>query len=583
MKKDNLPRITDIWALLERGKNYNRMQQLYENGQENYDYFFGRQWGRLKKPTSESEPITLNIVKPIVKYKVNIINQNSYKIVFNPNVYNTQDELKNLKNISKGLSQFINRMWEKSQTGKKVRSIVKTACINSEGILYFYTDENDLLNSEVIEKNNIYYGNESESDIQNQPYILIVHRKTIQELREVARKYREQGVNNLTDEEIENIVSDTDYNEQQNKDKMIMEVTPMCNMVTKFEKRDGQIWVSSATKYCEIIEPQNTECELYPLAHFLWEEEYNYARGISEVSQLLENQREINKTATRRAISVKLGAYPKLAVDTKYVTNPEALDEVGSTIELYDMRADDVRKVVSYLNPAQMSSDAYNLQADLINMTKDLAGAGDTATGNVDPTQASGKAILAVQQAIQQPLNEQKENYMYFLEDCAKIIFELIKVNYINGLTLYTNEDEINELGQTERIETPFTITQEELENVDLDLKVDITPQGVYDKYAQEVSLENLLLKGLITLEEYTEALPEDSTMPKPTLEDIIRKRKEARNKITEIQQQANALHSAIQQTMIEQGGIENEMSQMPMGGNENGVISGQQVPVQMR
>ena len=574
---------TNTWNLYEIGKNYNRLQSLYEEGTDNYNYYHGRQWEGLKRPKSSQEPIVLNIVKPIVKYKVNIVNQNSYEIVFNPNTYSSLEELENLTAVTKALSQFINRMWEKSQSGKKVRSVVKNACINSEGIIYFYC-EDDKIQSEEIDKNNIYYGNENDSDIQNQPYILVVFRKTVKEVKAQARKYREEGYNNLTDEEINGIVSDMDFNEQQGKEKMLMEVSPMCLVIKKFERgENGKIYVSESTKTCDLIEPQSTDCELYPFAHYVWEEEKGYARGVSEVSGLIENQREINKTATRRAIGVRIGAYPKLVVDIERVANPAALEQVGSTIELEGLRADDVNKVVSYLRPATMSADAYNLQQDLISGTKELAGAGDTAMGNVDPTQASGKAILAVQQASQQPLNEQVENYKYFLEDCGKILFELIKVYFIEGLTLYKTENTINELGQTQTLEQPFKISQKELSGMDINLKIDITRISPFDRYAQELSLENLLLKEIITFEEYISALPENSSMPKASLETIAQRRKEIRNKITEIQQQANALHSAIEQTMIEEGGIENEMSQMQMGGNENGISEGQQIPVQMR
>lgn len=573
---------TDIWNLYELGKNYNRNQNLYNEGEENYNYYHGRQWEGLKKPKSSSEPIVLNIVKPIIKYKVNIVNQNSYQIVFNPNTYETYEELEMLRSVTKGLTQFINRMWEKSQTGKKVRSIVKNSAINSEGIIYFYNEDDNVL-SEEIDKNNIYYGNENDSDIQNQPYILVIFRKTVKEVKETAKKYRDLGLNNLTDEEINNITSDMENWEQQGKDKMLIEVSPMCLVIKKFErKEDGKIYVSEASKTCDLIIPQSTECELYPFAHYIWEEEKGYARGISEVRGLLENQREINKTATRRAIAVKLGAYPKLVVDRNRVANPSALNQVGSVVELDNMRADDVNKVINYLRPTSMSSDAYNLQQDLISGTRELAGAGDTATGNVDPTQASGKAILAVQQASQQPLSEQIENYKYFLEDCAKVIFELIKVYYIDGITLYTSEDTVNELGQTESIERPFKLTQKQLEEVDVNLKIDVTPQSPYDRYAQEMSLENLLTSGHITLEEYTEALPEDSTMPKPSLESIIKKRKETRKQITAMQQQVNAMDSAIKQELIQQGGDINAMSEMPTSGNASSENIGQQNPTQM-
>ena len=560
---------TDIWNLCEIGKNFNRLQNMYVEGEENYNYYHGRQWEGLKKPKSSSEPIVLNIVKPIIKYKVNIVNQNSYQIVFNPNTYETYEELEALRSVTKGLTQFVNRMWEKSQSGKKVRSIVKNSAIKSEGIIYFYNEDDEIL-SEEIDKNNIFYGSENDSDIQNQPYILVTFRKTVREVKEKARKYREAGLNNLTDEEIDSIVSDMEVWEQQGKEKMLMEVSPMCLVIKKFErKEDGKIYVSEASRTCDLITPQSTECELYPFAHYIWEEEKGYSRGISEVRGLLENQREINKTATRRAIAVKIGAYPKLVVDREKVVNYNSLNQVGSVIELDNVRADDVRKVVSFLQPTSMSSDAYNLQQDLISGTRELAGAGDTATGNIDPTQASGKAILAVQQASQQPLSEQIENYKYFLEDCAKVIFELIKVYYVDGLTLYTSEDSINELGQAESIETPFKISQDELEKLNLNLKIDVTPQSPYDRYAQEMSLENLLIKKLITLEEYTEALPEDSTMPKPSLESIIKRRKEARKQITAMQQQVNAIDSAIKQEMINQGGDTNVMPEMPIGGDE--------------
>lgn len=581
MKNKEEKEVTRNWYLYEVGKNYNNMQNLYEDGKENYNYYHGRQWEGLKKPSSASEPIVLNIIKPIIKYKVNVVNQNSYQLVFNPNTYNTQEELQQLKDVTKGLTQFVNRMWEKSQSGKIVRNIVKNACINSEGIIHFFNEEENIF-SEEIDKNNIYYGNENESNIQKQPYILIAYRKTVEEVRELARKNKENGLTTASNEDIETIVSDMDYMEQPGSEKRTVEVTPMCLVIRKYEKKkDGKIWVSESTRYCSIVDEQNTECELYPFAHYVWEEERGYSRGISEVRGLLENQREINRTATRRAIAVKLGAYPKLVVDKDRVQNKEALGQVGTTIELKEMRADDVNKVISYLKPASMSADAYNLQQDLIQGTRELAGAGDTATGQVDPTQASGKAILAVQQASQQPLTEQVENYKYFLEDCLKVIFDLIKVYFINGLTLYTTEDVVDELGQTESIETPFKITQKELEALDVNMKIDITPQSPYDKYAQEMSLENLLIRNYITLEEYTEALPEDSSMPKPTLETIIRKRKEARQQITAMQEQANALNSAIQQEIINQGGYDNGMSEMPLG-NDGNITQGQLVSQQM-
>ena len=568
---------TSIWNLYEVGKNYNNLKNVYAEGRENYNFYNGKQWEGLKRPIKSSDPIVLNIIKPIIKYKTNIVNQNAYTIVFNPNTYETLEELATLKSVTKGLNQFVMRMWEKSQSGKKVKNIVRNSAINSEGIIHFFSD-GDMIESEEIDKNNIYYGNESEPDLQKQPYILVTFRKPVADVQELAKKNKEEGKNHLSNKDIALILPDQDTMEQQGSENMTEEVTPMCLVVMKFKRNEkGTITVAAATKQVDILDEQDTEATKYPFAHFIWEEEKGYARGLSEVRGLIDNQIEINKTATRRAIAVAICAYPKIVYDKDRVNNPESLEQVGSKIELKEVRADDVRKIVSYLPPATMSPDAYNLQQDLINGTRELAGAGDNATGNIDPTQASGKAILAVQQANQMPINEQADNYKYFLEDCANIIFDIIKTEYVDGLTLYATEETVNDLGQTEKVERPFKISQKELDAIDLNLKVDITPQSPYDVYATVMTLENMLLKGLINLEEFTEMLPEDSPEPKAELETVIRKRKEARNMIAQMQKEANALSSAIEQEMIEQGGMTDAMSQVQSGGNESIVPDGGQ------
>ena len=70
MKNKEEREVTRNWYLYEVGKNYNNMQNLYEDGKENYNYYHGRQWEGLKKPSSASEPIVLNIIKPIIQRKL---------------------------------------------------------------------------------------------------------------------------------------------------------------------------------------------------------------------------------------------------------------------------------------------------------------------------------------------------------------------------------------------------------------------------------------------------------------------------------------------------------------------------------
>ena len=197
-----------------------------------------------------------------------------------------------------------------------------------------------------------------------------------------------------------------------------------------------------------------------------------------------------------------------------------------------------------------MSTDAYNLQKELIDDTQNLAGAGDNVTGNIDPTQTSGKAILAVQQASQQPINSQVEAYKTFIEDIARIWFEMLKAYSTDGIKLTKQE---KDYANDTTYDTQYKLSYEDLAKLELDIKIDITPKSPYDKYAMEMSLENLLSAGKITFEEYVNALPEDSTMPKSKLKEILKTREEKNKIITEIEKQGNALNGAMEQVMIQQ------------------------------
>jgi len=539
MKRENI--VTDVWNEYQKGVDYNYRQDLYNKTDKNFKFYLGNQWENGK--LGGIQPITLNIIQSIVKYKVGVVKTNSYQIYFNSDTYENDTERKKLQDLCDSLNRFANRTWEKNQVDKIVRNCVDDACIDSEGIVYFYED-NDNIVPEQVDKTNIYYGNENDDNIQTQPYIIISFRRTVDEVKEEAKK------NGMSDEELEKIIPDEEYHEQAGKDKRVDEISPMCLVLLKLYKKDGTIWAKKCTRLANVMNDSNLKIKLYPVAHYNWIRVKGSSRGQGEVEYLIPNQIEINKTATRRALAVKLGAFPKLVANTKYIKNTKALNSVGTTIELNELNADDVNKVVNYLKPAQMSTDAYNLQKELIDDTQNLAGAGDNVTGNIDPTQTSGKAILAVQQASQQPINSQVEAYKTFIEDIARIWFEMLKAYSVNGIKLTKEE---KDYANDTTYDTQYILDYEELNKLELDLKIDITPKSAFDKYAMEVSLENLLSAGQITFEEYVNALPEDSTMPKSKLKEILKTREEKNKVITDIEKQGNALNGAIEQVMTQQ------------------------------
>ena len=231
------------------------------------------------------------------------------------------------------------------------------------------------------------------------------------------------------------------------------------------------------------------------------------------------------------------------------------MNTVGGTIRTNGQPVDDVHKIVGTLPPAQMSPDVKQLQDDLIQVTRDLAGAGDTATGQVDPENASGRAILAVQQASQAPMTEQKESYKNLIEDLARIWLEYLIVYAVDGVNL---EEVSTDPMSGEEVVQIVNVPQTVLEQLQATVKIDVTPKGVYDKFAQEQTIENMFVQGMFSIqrltefEAYIDALDDDSVAPKRKLKEIAEHMRDEQRRIALIQAQAQAMQQRAQQFLME-------------------------------
>lgn len=547
---------TPTWGLYEKGRNYHRRVGIYVDTDRNYRMYNGNQWEGAK--LGDVEPVQKNFIKPIVKYKIAVIHDNLYAINYSSQNYESIEFQKMASRYCDLLNGYAARVWEKDKMDFKGRRITKDAAINDEGILYVnYDEDKQMPINEIVKKNDIYYGNENDDDIQSQPYILIRKRMPVANAMEFAE------ANGLGKEKLEYIIGDTDTFEESGEAAKI-ELDNMVTIVYKMYKQDGTVHFSVATRWVDIVEDVDTGLSMYPIAHFVWEEKEGSARGEGEVRYLIPNQIEVNRTEVRRVLTVKYQAFPQKVVDISKIVNPQALNTVGGTIRTNGQPVDDVHKIVGTIPPAQMSPDVVKLQEDLIAMTRDLSGAGETATGQVNPEAASGRAILAVQQASQAPMTEQKESYKNFVEDVAKIWLEYLIVHATNGVNM---EEKVTDPRTGEEMVQMVNVPQSALQRLQATVKIDVTPKGVYDKFAQEQTIENLLMQGLFTaqrvseLATYAEVLDDDSVAPKMKIKEAIEHIKEEQRKIAMIEAQAQAMQQRAQQFLM--GDPDEQASQM--------------------
>jgi hypothetical protein len=539
---------TAIWELYEKGRNFHRQKGVYYDTDRNYRFYQGDQWNGVKLGDGV-EPVVKNFIKPIVKYKVSVIHDNLYAIVYSSQNYEDMAFRPIAERYCEILNNYAAKVWEQGKMDFLGRRLTKDSAINGEGILYVDFDkEKKIPVNEIIKKNDVYFGNENDDDIQSQPYILIRKRMPVSNAVEFALS------KGMSEDKIPLIVGDNDTFEESG-DAAKEELDSMVTIVYKLYKDGGEVKFSVATRYCDIAKDVSMSLKLYPVAHFNWEEAEGSARGVGEVKPLIPNQIEVNRTEVRRVLTVKYQAYQQKVVDISKISNPQALNTVGGVIKVSGQTVDDVRKIVGTIPASQMSPDVKELQDGLIQFSRDLAGAGDTATGQVDPESASGRAILAVQRASASPLTEQRESYKNFIEDVAKIWLEYVLAHSDDGIKMEEKVTDPNTGKETIRL---VAVPKSALEKLQASVKIEVTPKSVYDRFAVERTIENLFVSGLLhvdrvnELEVYGNLLDDDAVAPKEKILEAVRQIKQKQNQIAQIEAQAQLVQQMANQSLAQ-------------------------------
>jgi len=540
--------MTPIWQLYERGQLFKTQRNIFNLVDETHRFYNGNQWEGLN--SGAISPISINVIKPIVKSKLGVVNSNDYEIILSPNNIESPEFNKELEVVTNHLNRYIAKQFEVAGTYKNIKKMIKDACITGEGVLYFdYDLENKETYTRVIPMSNISYGNENDPVIEDQPYIIISMRRPVDAIKAEAK------LAGKTDLEIESIRGELVDNEQAG-DASVLEVNDMVTVVYKLYKEDGVVKCDKSTKGLIYRKALDTGLTLYPVVHINWEDVEGNARGVGAVQYNIANQKEINKTAMRRALTILTTSYPKIIYNEGKITDDSVLTEVGVPIAVSGngVGVTDIRQNIGYLNAATTNNDAGNFQQELMTETRNSEGAGDYVTGDINPEQASGKAILAVQQAAQQPLKEQIDKVKSLYKEIGAIKVDFYKAYGKKGKTISIEEEATNpQTGATELREVPYKIKGRILSKMKLNFKVDITPKTPFDKMAQELSLENLLAQKLITFEEYVDALDETSNMPVKKLELIIKEREIKKQQMLQQKQAMDEMFNKLGQGINQQ------------------------------
>ncbi len=517
MSKD-LDNVTLAWQRYKACADYKNANNYYNTVDENYRYYQGDQWGNTQ---SNGLPMPVfNVIKPVIRYKISVIMQNDTSILYTSE--NTQDpEFQTLSEISKVLTNYSKVLWEKNKMDYLNESMLTDAAITGNGFIYHYFDNGKKeITSELVDGNNIYPANPNVADIQSQEYIVVAFRRPLNAVKREAENARKAKLNGLSKDDVENIMPDTETTYQAGENaKTEMREYEKVTLLLMFWKdpETGTVHYSKSTRDCEIVKDTDLGLTLYPIAMMTWEPAKNFFFGIPDAKSLIPNQDYINTIAAMIMASTTFTSFPKMIYNSDLIDNPST--EVGVAIGVNG--GYDVRDAAAYITPQGVGSDAFSMFERTITLTKELMGANDGALGNINPENASGKAILAVMEQTAVPLDGNKRRFYNYIEDNALIWADMWRVYHSTNAKIVSVKDDV-----TSETET-FAISPDAWNKLMLNVKVEVGPSSRWNEVVMTQILDNLLQQQMIDLEFYVNAMPSSSGFPKAQMTQYLQQMKE--------------------------------------------------------
>lgn len=568
---------TEDWAAYLAGVDYKTKLNLFKNSDRNERFYAGHHWDGVD--TGGLPQVSLNVTKRIVNWKVSQIMSDMLTMQFsaeNSANYDPQspNRITELQQVAQLLSDYGKTTHERLKQDSLDEQGLFDAALSGDGIIYYYWD--DTINAGANEQgaqvkgdmnvdliDNVCYfpGNTSEPRPNDkngplQPYIILSFRKQVKEIKAEAL------ANGVDEAEIQGIMSD-DETQYRAGDRAKQEPGEkgeggFCTVLLKMWVQDDTIWARRSTRNVVIRQDWDTGLHRYPVASMQWTPRKNSCHGEAEATELIPNNIAINKLMATMILWTMLNAYPKVVYDVNRI--PQWSNDITKAIPVDG----EVGGAAQYLQPQGLPASVQNLFEMLVQTTKDMAGANETALGDNSITKTAA-GIVALQKASALPLSTNKRRFAQWKEDIGLIWldFWLTKYNVPRMLTV----KQVNpETQKTEVVQVPFDASQ--YNETTFSLKIDVGASTQWSEQASIMTLDSLLDKQLITFKQYLERAYNGLIPDKEGLIDEI----EQQEQMAQQAQQMQGLEDFISQLSPElQAAIQQE-AQMMIGGGGDGM-----------
>nr|DAK53212.1 MAG TPA: portal protein [Caudoviricetes sp.] len=502
----------------DKGVMFNTQIGLYDTVTENENFFIGKQWEGVEAnglPT----PV-FNFLKRVTLFQIATISSDNLSMQATPLNSTSRYGLADLEQVTDVINKQFAEVFERNKIVTKVREFMRNAAVDGDGATYSWFDP-DMetgqeakggIVTEIIENTRIIFGNPNERNVQQQPYIIIPMRKQVEYVKNLAEK------NGVRKDDIDSIRADSEAYGNKMDALTDDRVSMYIYLYRDFDT--GTIHSYKCTQNVELEEDKDTELKHYPITWMNWDYIQDSYHGQALISQLLPNQKFVNKAFAMAMISLMTTAYPKIVYDKTRI--PKWDSRVGAAI---GVNGGDMNSIAKIIDPAQISPQISQFIDLAVNYTQNFMGASDAALGDTRPDNTS--AIIALQRASNAPLELVKLNMYESIEDLGRIYLDMMRVyygtRYVQVKFLSKQEMNNQPLGmsiQDTNFNKPFDFSI--LNEIPMSLKLDVGASSYWSEITTVQTLDNLLMQGKIELVDYLERIPEGYVSKKQELIDKL-------------------------------------------------------------
>ena len=543
LKWDSPIRIADEYAAGCSYKAGLGRRGLFEQCKVNERFYIGDQWHGINA-SAERPLVRENIIKRIGDYKMSVIGSNPVAVSYSadgvPNTLDTQERIGQLRAglagglmptepitadeeinlVMTALSDYFRVTAERLRFDELKSKVLRQAYIAGTGLLYTYWDDRlqtglyadeahtvpirGDIRCEILDIENVCFGDPANDNLQEQPYILVAQRRRIDDIRlEMKRLGRSAAAEELKPD---------DFTAGGEGDQADGKATVITKFYREWDKT-GQTSVIKAVRVCGkvVVRPAwELGVRLYPIAKFEWEPRRRCIYGESEITHLIPNQIAINRMVTASVWAVMMMGIPMMVVNGD-VVQQKVSNDPGQVIRVYGS-AEDVNSAIRYVQPPNFSPQFDANISSLISNTMSQSGANDAALGNMNPNNTS--AIIALREAATMPMQTMQNHFYAFVEEVARIWAEFWVTQYGPRSLKIEDDSGIWYL--------PFDGRR--FANVIISVKADVGASTLWSEAQSVQTLDNLFERQVITPLQYLSRLPKGTV---PNLSGLLRELKE--------------------------------------------------------